>query len=76
MTLGSAQRLTEMRTGDLPWEGKGGLCLGLGTLLSSCADCLKLLGPQPPGALGACLGVYTDCFTFTCKIGHVVCSSL
>jgi len=34
--------------------GKGGRCIGLTTLASSCADCLELWGPQPPGTLRAC----------------------
>jgi hypothetical protein len=32
--------------------GKGGQCVGLTTLPPSCADCLKILEPQPAGALG------------------------
>jgi hypothetical protein len=28
--------------------GKGRLCVGLTTLPSSCADCLKIWEPQPP----------------------------
>jgi hypothetical protein len=37
--------------------GKGGQCVGLSTLPSSCADCLKIWEPQPPGALRACNGI-------------------
>ena len=29
--------------------GKGGRCVGLTTLLPSCADCLEILEPQPQG---------------------------
>jgi hypothetical protein len=29
-------------------RGKGGLCVGLTTLLPSCADCLEIWVPQPP----------------------------
>jgi hypothetical protein len=31
--------------------GKGGQCLRLTTLPHSCADCLEILKPQPPGTL-------------------------
>ena len=55
MTLGSTQRLTEMSTRDISW-GKGGRCVGLTTLPPSCADCLEIWGPQPPGTLWACPG--------------------
>jgi hypothetical protein len=33
--------------------GKGGRCVGLTTLPSSCADCLEIWEPQPPGTLRA-----------------------
>jgi hypothetical protein len=39
MALGSTQPLTEMSTNG----GKGGRCVGLTTLPTSCADCLKNL---------------------------------
>jgi hypothetical protein len=45
--------------------GKNGRCVGLTTLPPSCADCLEIWEPQPPGPLRACLGLYMDCFTFT-----------
>jgi len=45
--------------------GKGGLCVGLITLPPSCADCLEIWEPQPPGTLRACPGLYRDCFAFT-----------
>jgi len=32
-------------------RGKGGGCLGLTTLTPSCADCLEIWEPQPPGTL-------------------------
>jgi len=38
--------------------GKGGWCIGLTTLPPSCADCLEIWEPQPPGTLRACLGLY------------------
>jgi hypothetical protein len=43
--------------------GKGGRCVGL-TLPPPCADCLEIWGPQPPGTLTTCPGLYRDCFTF------------
>jgi hypothetical protein len=33
--------------------GKGGRCVGLTTLPPSCADCLEIWEPQPPGTLRA-----------------------
>jgi len=33
---------------------KGGQCIGLTTLPPSCADCLEIWDPQPPGTLRAC----------------------
>ena len=46
-------------------RGKGGRCVGLTTLSPSCADCLEIWEPQPPGTLRACPGLKRDCFTFT-----------
>ena len=37
--------------------GKGGQCIRLATLSSSCADCLEIWEPHPPGILRACLGL-------------------
>jgi hypothetical protein len=42
--------------------GKGGRCVGLTTLQPSCADCLEIWEPQPPGTLRACPGLYRNCF--------------
>ena len=44
---------------------KSGRCVGLTTLPPSCADCLEIWEPQPPGTLRACPGLYWDCFSFT-----------
>ena len=33
---------------------KGGRCVGLTTLSPSCADCLEIWEPQPPGTIRAC----------------------
>jgi hypothetical protein len=45
--------------------GKGGRCVGLTILPSSCADYLEICEPQPPGTLWACPGLLWNCFTFT-----------
>ena len=37
--------------------GKGSWCVGLKTLPPSCADCLVIWEPQPPGTLRACPGL-------------------
>jgi hypothetical protein len=54
----ATQHLTEMRTRNISWGegGKGGRCLGLTTLPPSCADCLAIWEPHPPGTLSACPG--------------------
>jgi hypothetical protein len=44
--------------------GKGGRCVGLTTLPSSCADCLEIWEPQPPRDLRACPDLYRYCSTF------------
>jgi hypothetical protein len=49
MALGLTQPVTEM--------SKGGQCVGLTTLPPSCADCLEVWEPQPPGTLRACTGI-------------------
>jgi len=38
-------------------KGKDGRCLGLTTLPPSCADCLEIWEPQPPGTLCASPGL-------------------
>ena len=62
MALGLTQPLTEMSTRNISW-GKGGRCLGLTKLPSSCADYLEIWEPHPPGNLRACPGLYRNCFT-------------
>jgi len=49
MALGLTQPVTEM--------SKGGQCVELTTLPLSCADCLEIWEPQPPGTLRACTGI-------------------
>jgi hypothetical protein len=44
---------------------KGGRCVGLTTFQHSCADCLEIWEPQPPGTLRASPGLYRDCFIST-----------
>jgi hypothetical protein len=38
---------------------KGGWCVGLRTLLPSCADCFEICGLQIPGTLRASRGIFT-----------------
>ena len=42
---------------------KGGRYVGLTNLPPSCADCLEIWEPQPPGTLRTCPGLQWDCFT-------------
>jgi hypothetical protein len=56
MALGLTQPLTERAPGIFS-GGKGGRCLGLTILPSSCFDCLEIWEPQPPGTLRACPGL-------------------
>jgi hypothetical protein len=56
VALGLSRTLTEMSTRNIFW-GKGGRCKGLTTLLPSCADCLEIWEPKPPGTLRACRGL-------------------
>ena len=48
--------LTEMSIMIISW-GKDGRFVGLTTLPLSCADCLEIWEPQPPGTLRACPGL-------------------
>jgi len=45
------QPLTEMSTRNISCGDKGGRCVGLTTLPPSCAQCLEIWEPQPPGTL-------------------------
>ena len=56
LALGLTQPLTEMSTRNISW-GKGGQCIGLTTLPSSCAECLEIWEPQPSGTLRVCPGL-------------------
>jgi hypothetical protein len=42
---------------------KGGRCVELTTLPPSCADCLEIWEPQPPGTVKACPGPYRGSVT-------------
>jgi hypothetical protein len=54
MVLGLTQPLTEMSSRNISCGGKGGRCVGLTTLLPTCADCLEIREPQPPGTFTGC----------------------
>jgi len=54
--MGLVQSLTEMSIEDFFLGGKDGRCVGLTTLLPSCAHFHEIWEPQPPGTLGACVG--------------------
>jgi len=57
MALGLTQPLSEMSARNISCGGKAGLCVGLTTLPSPCAECLEIWEPQPPGTLRACPGL-------------------
>ena len=65
MSQESTQPRTEMRTRNVYSGGEGNWCALLTNLPPSCADCLKIWEPQPPGTLRVCPSLYKDCFTFT-----------
>ena len=56
-TMVLTQPLTEMSIKNISWGGKGGRCVGLTNLSPSCADCLEIWEPQPPGILRVCPGL-------------------
>jgi len=64
VALGSIWLLTGISTGIFP-GGKGGRCVELTTLPSSCAYCLDVWEHLPPGTFRACPGLQWDWFTFT-----------
>jgi len=63
MALGLAQPLREISTRNISY-GKGGRCVRLTNLPPSCADCLEIWEPQPPGTPWASPGLSWDCFAF------------
>jgi len=54
--FGLTQPLTGMSTRNISW-GEGGQCIWLTTLPFSCADCLEIWKPQPPGTLWTSTGL-------------------
>jgi hypothetical protein len=54
----------KMSTRTSSWGAKARWCVRLTTLPPSCADCLEIWEPQPPGTLRACSGLCRDSFTF------------
>jgi len=60
LALGSTQPPTDMSTKECFLGGKGGQYVGLTTLPRSCAHCLEMWEPLPPGILKT----YRDCCTF------------
>jgi hypothetical protein len=52
--LGSAHSLTHVSIRNISLVGKGGRCVGLTTLPSSCADCHEIWESHPPGLLRTC----------------------
>ena len=57
MALWLTQPVIEISTRNISLGGKGCQCVELTTLPTSCADCLEILEPQPPGTLWACRGL-------------------
>ena len=61
MALGSTKPLIEMSTRNIFWGVKAPSAQGS---QPSCADCLEIWEPQPPGMLRACPCMKWDCFMF------------
>ena len=57
MALRLTRPLTEMSTRNITWGSKGSWCVGLTVLPPSCANCLEIWEPQPPGVYRACPGI-------------------
>jgi hypothetical protein len=56
--------------------GKGSQCIVLTTFPPSCADCLEIWEPQPPGTLRVCPGLYRDCFYYVLQAVFSIFRSL
>jgi len=54
--LGLTQPLNRNEYKNYFLGDKGGWCVGKTTLPPSCADCLEIWEPQPPGTLKGCPG--------------------
>jgi len=68
--LGSTQPLTGMSTRNIS-GGKDGRCVGLTTLPPSCAHCLEILEPQPPGTFRACSGLQWNSLIIFILLQHM-----
>ena len=76
MALGSTQTLTEMSTRNI-FRGKGGRCIRLTNLPSSCAIAMKpgnLIFLEPSGPLQACNG--TNLLIYICTFIYGTYSSV
>jgi hypothetical protein len=51
---------------------KGSRCVGLTTLPPSCADCLEIEAPQPPGTLRACSGTVLGLLSFFFYLFNII----
>jgi hypothetical protein len=71
MAPGLTQSLTENEYREYFLGGKGCRCVELSTLPFSCADCLEIWEPQPPGTLRACADLSRDCFTFLIIVKYI-----
>ena len=58
IALGSTQSFNRNEYQEYFLGDKSGRCQGLTTLPPSCADCLEIWEPQPPGNLRACPGLH------------------
>ena len=56
--------LREMSARDISWVVQGDRCLGLKNLPPSCADCLEMCEPRPPGKFRTCPDLHRKRFTF------------
>ena len=63
--MGSSQPLAEISTKDLPWRVWAAGDWGSQRCHFLVPTVWKFWEPQPPGALGAYLGLYRDSFTFS-----------
>jgi len=68
--------LTEISTSNISWGGEGGRCVGLTTLPPSCADCLEIWEPQPPGTLRVYPDLYRDYFALLLMVTLFHCTIL